>query len=259
MSSTIEPAMKRAGAVVAGGATAPTRRCGKRATVSTQENAAAAARMNSTMPVSDREIDKDRGRRAQAQFPIAAPPRAPTRRAPRRRRPRSAWRRPKRMPANSISGMTRTAGARPGRAEPSARAETHGARGEKSRGAHADQHHQAHRDDRGRHEAGDEERRDRERGDRAQHQHGDGWAGRVSPIAAEAASTAAASAGRNPRARSMSRITEPTAATSADFEPEKPETRYMLTTMTCNSPPRKCPTRACDERTRRKLEAAAAP
>ena len=45
----------------------------------------------------------------------------------------------------------------------------------------------------------------------------------------------------------MSRMTEPTAATSATFEPDKPETMYMLTTITWNRPPRKWPTQCLDE------------
>ena len=46
-------------------------------------------------------------------------------------------------------------------------------------------------------------------------------------------------------------MTEPTAATSAVFAPDRPETRYMLSTMTWRSPPRRCPTSACTKRTSR--------
>jgi hypothetical protein len=41
-------------------------------------------------------------------------------------------------------------------------------------------------------------------------------------------------------------MTEPTAATSTDFAPDRPET-------TCRSPPLRWPTSACTKRTRRKL------
>ena len=34
-------------------------------------------------------------------------------------------------------------------------------------------------------------------------------------------------------------MTVPTAATSAGFEPDRPEMTYMLTTVTCSSPPRR--------------------
>ena len=55
---------------------------------------------------------------------------------------------------------------------------------------------------------------------------------------AEAANTAAPSP--EPwRSRNRSRITVPTAATSAGLEPESPETMYMLTTDTWRSPPRR--------------------
>ena len=55
--------------------------------------------------------------------------------------------------------------------------------------------------------------------------------GTVSPITAAAARTAAPSAvpWRSP---SSSRMTVPTAATSAGFEPDNPETTYMLATVT---------------------------
>ena len=62
--------------------------------------------------------------------------------------------------------------------------------------------------------------------------------GTVSPMIADAASTAAPSAAPW-RSRSSSRITVPTAATSAGLEPDRPETTYMLATVTCSSPPRK--------------------
>jgi hypothetical protein len=65
--------------------------------------------------------------------------------------------------------------------------------------------------------------------------------GTVSPMMAEAASTAAPSAAPW-RSRSWSRMTVPPAATSAGLEPDKPETTYMLATVTCSSPPRKWPT-----------------
>ena len=48
-------------------------------------------------------------------------------------------------------------------------------------------------------------------------------------------------------------MTRPTAATSAAFEPERPETMYMLTTMTWNRPPRRWPTNACTILTSRRL------
>jgi len=60
--------------------------------------------------------------------------------------------------------------------------------------------------------------------------------GTVSPITAEAARTAAPSAAPW-RSRSSSRITVPTAATSAGFEPDSPDTTYMLATVTCSRPP----------------------
>ena len=66
--------------------------------------------------------------------------------------------------------------------------------------------------------------------------------GTVSPMIAEAASTAAPSAAPC-RSRSWSRMIVPTAATSAGFEPESPETTYMLATVTCKRPPRQWPTR----------------
>jgi len=69
--------------------------------------------------------------------------------------------------------------------------------------------------------------------------------GTVSPITAEAASTAAPSASEMCSFCSISRITVPTAATSATFAPDRPETRYMLPTITWSRPPRQCPTRAC--------------
>ncbi len=65
--------------------------------------------------------------------------------------------------------------------------------------------------------------------------------GTVSPMTAAAASTAAPS-GAPCRSRNWSRITVPTAATSAGLEPDRPETTYMLITATCSSPPRMCPT-----------------
>ena len=67
--------------------------------------------------------------------------------------------------------------------------------------------------------------------------------GTVSPMTAETASTAAPS-GAPWRAVTSSRMIVPTAATSAGFEPERPEITYMLTTATCKRPPRKWPTSA---------------
>ncbi len=61
--------------------------------------------------------------------------------------------------------------------------------------------------------------------------------GTVSPMTADAASTAAPSAAPW-RSRNSSRMTVPTAATSAGLEPERPDTTYMLSTATWSSPPR---------------------
>src|SRR3954452_1969305 len=76
--------------------------------------------------------------------------------------------------------------------------------------------------------------------------------GTVSPMIAAAASTAAPS-GAPCRSRMRSRITVPTAATSAGFEPERPDTMYMLNTVTCSKPPRMWPTSVSMNRTRRVL------
>ena len=45
---------------------------------------------------------------------------------------------------------------------------------------------------------------------------------------------------------------EPIAATSAVVEPEMPENRISATTVTCASPPRRCPTMAMARSTRRR-------
>src|SRR6516225_4037178 len=55
--------------------------------------------------------------------------------------------------------------------------------------------------------------------------------GIVSPIAAEAASTAALSARRYPRSSQMASSARPTAAMSALFEPDSPEKTYIVAMM----------------------------
>lgn len=72
--------------------------------------------------------------------------------------------------------------------------------------------------------------------------------GMVSPMIAEAESTATTSPRAYFRFSSMLRIVVPTAATSATFEPEMPEKMYIVTTTTCRSPPRRCPMSASTKR-----------
>ena len=67
--------------------------------------------------------------------------------------------------------------------------------------------------------------------------------GMVSAITAEAASSATARPGFCPSRRAAGISTEPTAATSAIFEPDMPEKTTMLSTITTFSPPRSRPTR----------------
>ncbi len=69
--------------------------------------------------------------------------------------------------------------------------------------------------------------------------------GMVSAMTAEAASSATASPGFCPDLRAAGTSTDPTAATSAIFEPEMPENTTMLRTMTTFSPPRIRPTPRC--------------
>ena len=75
--------------------------------------------------------------------------------------------------------------------------------------------------------------------------------GMVSAMTAEAASSATALPGfcRDRRAAGIS--TEPTAATSAIFEPEMPENITMDSTITTFSPPRMRPTARCSSSIRR--------
>ena len=74
-----------------------------------------------------------------------------------------------------------------------------------------------------------------------------------SDMAVAAASTPAPSCGRYPLRTSCSRMIEPTATTSANFEPDTPATRKVVMMTTCSNPPRKWPTTAMANRTRRKL------
>ena len=75
--------------------------------------------------------------------------------------------------------------------------------------------------------------------------------GIVSAITAEAASSATASPGFCRERRAAGISTEPTAATSAIFEPEMPEKMTMLSTITTFSPPRMRPTRRSSSSIRR--------
>jgi len=65
--------------------------------------------------------------------------------------------------------------------------------------------------------------------------------GMVSPMMADADSTATTSPRGYFRSSSMPRMVVPTAATSATLEPEMPEKMYMVTTTTCSRPPRRWP------------------
>ena len=68
----------------------------------------------------------------------------------------------------------------------------------------------------------------------------------VSAITAEAASSATALPGFCLVRRAAGISTEPTAATSAIFEPEMPENSTMDMTITTLSPPRRWPTARCN-------------
>ena len=69
--------------------------------------------------------------------------------------------------------------------------------------------------------------------------------GMVSAITADAASSATAPPGFCLERRAAGISTEPTAATSAIFEPEMPENSTIDITMTTLSPPRIRPTARC--------------
>ena len=77
--------------------------------------------------------------------------------------------------------------------------------------------------------------------------------GTVSPIVAEAASTAAPSAALRRSRFSMSRITEPTAATSAALDPERPDEIHAQHHDLPAGRRADRPTDACTKRMRRKL------
>ena len=75
--------------------------------------------------------------------------------------------------------------------------------------------------------------------------------GIVSAMTADAASKATASPGFWPDLRAAGTSTDPTAATSAIFDPEMPEKTTMLSTITTSSPPRTRPTARCSSAMRR--------
>ena len=74
--------------------------------------------------------------------------------------------------------------------------------------------------------------------------------GIVSPMMADAESTATTSPRSYFRFSSIPRMVVPTAATSATFEPEMPEKMYMVMTTTCSRPPRRWPISASTRRAR---------
>ncbi|MFK4686113.1 hypothetical protein ABIF39_007870 [Bradyrhizobium diazoefficiens] len=73
----------------------------------------------------------------------------------------------------------------------------------------------------------------------------------VSAITADAASSATAPPGFCFERRAAGISTEPTAATSAIFEPEMPENSTIEATITTFSPPRMRPTPRCNSSIRR--------
>src|SRR5271169_4868470 len=74
--------------------------------------------------------------------------------------------------------------------------------------------------------------------------------GIVSPIAADAFSTAVYRPSSSAPVLEVSLSADETAAMSAILDPEIPENRYMLTTTTCSAPPRKWSTRFMMNRAR---------
>ena len=75
--------------------------------------------------------------------------------------------------------------------------------------------------------------------------------GMVSAIAPDVASSAIIDGRFSPRRSMSGNSTGATAAMSAIFEPEMPDTRYIAPTSTIESPPRKCPTRLASAATSR--------